>query len=194
MIVRVGRFRPFITECVCWHPSDSSLIFSSDMSGNVHQCDLRQKAQTCILKRDEACLCVSVNPVERFLLATAGGSGSVCLWDNRNLSASLAHDDWTCEGGEPTSVEPLQLQQSSPPAGWMGGCVSGTWDESVPRLRPSRSAKGRRNWCSFMEDIRILSSMCRGIRTYLLYNNLKSRLRGLWRRWGWIPCWSSGSP
>lgn len=89
MIVRVGRFRPFITECVCWHPSDSSLIFSSDMSGNVHQCDLRQKAQTCILKRDEACLCVSVNPVERFLLATAGGSGSVCLWDNRNLSHPL---------------------------------------------------------------------------------------------------------
>lgn len=88
-IVRVGRFRPFTTKSVCWHPSDSSLILSSDMSGSVNQCDLRQKTQTCILKRDEALLCVSVNPVERFLLATAGGNGSVCLWDNRNLSHPL---------------------------------------------------------------------------------------------------------
>ncbi|KPA83105.1 hypothetical protein ABB37_02811 [Leptomonas pyrrhocoris] len=90
-IERLVGHRDIVTDC-SWHSSQSHLLASSSMDGDVRIWDIRMSAGSSTIHsaHPNGATAAQFHPVGAFQLATAGAEGSVHLWDIRRTADPVA--------------------------------------------------------------------------------------------------------
>lgn len=90
-IERLVGHRDIVTDC-SWHSSQSHLLASSSMDGDVRIWDIRMSAGSSTIHgaHQGGATAAQFHPIGAFQLATAGSDGAIHLWDIRRTSDPVA--------------------------------------------------------------------------------------------------------
>lgn len=90
-IERLVGHRDIVTDC-SWHSSQSHLLASASMDGDVRIWDIRMSAGSSTIHgaHQGGATAAQFHPVGAFQLATAGVEGSIHLWDIRRITDPVA--------------------------------------------------------------------------------------------------------